>query len=127
MVTFYLGAIFGALSFRLRRPFRSDPLVSISAQGSAAKRGALPIEQLFEAIIIEQLFEQIIIEQIFEQITIEQLFEQITIEQIFGPIKTIIMISAGDHDHHHLSGARRADFGQVLVIYWSLLQYNTRA
>ena len=58
----------------------------------------------------------------FEQIIIEQLFE-IIIYQIFGPIKIIIIISA-DHHHHNLSGARRADFGQVLVIYWSLLQYN---
>ena len=80
------------------------------------------IEQLFEPIIIEQLFEQIIIEQLFEQIIIEQLIE-IIIYQIFGPVKMIITISAGDH-HNNLSGARRANFGQVLVIYWSLLQYN---
>ena len=85
------------------------------------------IEQLFEIIIeqiiIEQIFEQIIIEQLFEQIIVEQLFEVI-IEQIFGPIKTIITISADHNNNDHLSGARRADFGHVLVIYWSLLQYN---
>ena len=66
-----------------------------------------------------------VIEQLFAQIIIEQLFE-IIIEQIFGPNKIIIIISAGDHNNNNLSGARRADFGQVLVIYWSLLQYNKR-
>ena len=49
---------------------------------------------------------------------------EVIIYQIFGPIKIIILTSAGDHNHNNLSGARRADFGQVLVIYWSLLQYK---